>query len=106
MSRLVRSLPILFLLLVAAHPGPHGAVPAGAHQGHPSLWRMGAHDGSSMHDFGRILGHREHAAGTRDLRDEREPLRLNSFQVGDNGARLGVGFVSGRHIGFRIKSPF
>jgi hypothetical protein len=33
-----------------------------------------------------------------------EPKRLNSFEIGST--RVGIGFVGGRHVGFRLKSPF
>lgn len=100
----MRWLPIPFLLLVAAHPAPPGSGGAGVrvHHGRPSTWRMSAHDGSSPRDFGRSLGRRESTLASLEVR---EPRRLNSFEFG-NGARLGVGFVGGRHVGLRLKSPF
>jgi hypothetical protein len=103
----MRGLPFLFLflfpLLVAAHPAGKGGV--NRHQ-QMSAWHMGSHDGSSPHDFGRSLARGEHlASAARDRIDVQEPRRLNSFDMG-NGSRLGVGFVGGRHLGFRFKSPF
>lgn len=100
----MRGLPILFLLLLAAHPP--GKPGINRHQ-HMSAWHMGSHDGSSPRDFGRSLAQGEHlTAAARDRIDvQEEPRRLNSFAIG-NGGRLGVGFVGGRHLGFRLKSPF
>ena len=100
----MRWLSIPFLLLVAAHPAPRAGVGQGGafHHGRPSTWQMSPHDGSSPRDFGRSLGRRDGALGPLDIR---EPRRLNSFELG-NGARLGVGFVGGRHVGLRLKSPF
>ena len=99
----MRGLPFLFLLLVAAHPSAKQGLDRHHHM---SAWRMGAHDGSSPRDFGRSLAANEHlTAAARDRIDVQEPRRLNSFDMG-NGARLGVGFVGGRHMGFRFKSPF
>jgi hypothetical protein len=102
MRKSMRGLPFLFLLLMAAHPpGPRGF-----HHHRVSTWRMGAHDGSAATDFGRTLAHGEHiTAAARDRLEIKEPRRLNSFELG-RGARLGVGFVGGRHVGFRLKSPF
>jgi hypothetical protein len=103
----MRVLPFLFLLLVAAHaPGHHGADSINHHH-RMATWRLATHDGSSPRDFGRML-----RSGTglsvraRDRIEVQEPRRLNSFSVGDNGARLGLGFVGGRHLGFRLHSPF
>ena len=100
----MRCAPLLFLvpLLVAAHPpGKHGF----SHH-RMAVWQMGTHDGSSPRDFGRSLAQAEHlTAAARDRIEVQEPRRLNSFDMG-NGARLGIGFVGGRHMGFRFKSPF
>lgn len=114
----MRCLPFLFLLLMAAHP-PRGGASAGGfgdrpmrggafgdghHQGRPFGWRMGSHDGSSPRDFGRALGRQ--AEGGLLPRDFHRPARLDSLQLGTNGPRLGIGFVSGKHVGFRLRSPF
>jgi hypothetical protein len=103
----MRGLPLLFLLLVAAHPpGHHGFTP-GSHHQRMSAWRMGTHDGSSPGDFGRVLAMREHlSVAARDRITVEEPRRLNSFSLNNSGARLGLGFVGGRHLGFRLRSPF
>jgi len=102
----MRGLPFLFLLLVAAHPpGHHGF----NHHQRMATWRMATHDGSSPRDFGRSLALRNGSGITardRDRIEVQEPRRLNSFSVGDSGARLGLGFVGGRHLGFRLRSPF
>lgn len=101
MPDIMRLASIALLLLVAAHPAPqHGGH---FHHGTPSTWRMAAHDGSSPRDFGRTLGHRD---GPLLPQDVREPRRLNSFELGATGARVGVGFVGGHHVGLRLKSPF
>jgi hypothetical protein len=96
----IASLPLL--LLVAAHPAPHHGG-GGFHHGTPSTWHMGTHDGSSPRDFGRTLGHRDASLLPQEVR---EPRRLNNFELGTTGARLGVGFVGGHHVGLRLKSPF
>jgi hypothetical protein len=50
---------------------------------------------------------REHlSAAARDRIEVQEPRRLNSFSLNNSGARLGLGFVGGHHLGFRLKSPF
>ncbi|MBV9932413.1 MAG: hypothetical protein JO013_15920 [Alphaproteobacteria bacterium] len=72
-----------------------------------ATWRMATHDGSSPRDFGRVLAVREHLSiAARDRIEVQEPRRLNSFTLGNSGARLGVGFVGGRHLGLRLRSPF
>ena len=87
---------VLFLALLAAH-GPSGHL---HHSYHPMLsnWHMGPRDGSSPRDFNRTLGH-----------IRRESIfaehRLDRLEIG-NGAKVGVGFVSGRHMGFKFKMPF
>jgi hypothetical protein len=102
----MRGLPFLFLFLVAAHPPGHGGFNRMNHHQRVGTWHMGTHDGSSPHDFGRSLTHAEHlTAAARDRIEVQEPRRLNSFELG-NGARIGMGFVGGRHLGFRLKSPF
>jgi hypothetical protein len=101
MPEAMRLTSLALLLLVAAHPAPHHG--GRFHHGTPSTWRMAAHDGSSPRDFGRTLGHRDAAFVAQEVR---EPRRLNSFELGATGARLGVGFVGGRHVGLRLKSPF
>jgi hypothetical protein len=103
----MRGLPFLLLLLVAAHPPGHRGFDRVNHHQRMTTWRMGTHDGSSPHDFGRMLARREHlSAASRDRIEIQEPRRLNSFTVGDSGARLGVGFVGGHHLGMRLRSPF
>jgi hypothetical protein len=103
----MRGLPFLFLVLVAAHPPGHRGFVPGSHHQRMSAWHMGTHDGSSPRDFGRILAMREHLSpAARDRIEVQEPRRLNSFSLGSAGARLGVGFVGGHHLGFRVKSPF
>ncbi|HEY0314381.1 MAG TPA: hypothetical protein VGC56_18045 [Allosphingosinicella sp.] len=98
----MRGLPFLLLLLAAGHPpGHHGF----QHHQRVTTWRMGSHDGSSPRDFGRTLAQREHiSAAARDRIEVQEPRRLNSFEIGST--RVGIGFVGGRHVGFRLKSPF
>jgi hypothetical protein len=92
----MRWLPILFLLLVAAH--------GSSHQGHHpriSNWHMSNHDGSSPRDFGRSLRqfHPNDVAGEHIRVD-----RIDRIDMG-NGARVGFGFVQGRHIGFKFRIP-
>lgn len=103
----MRGLPFLFLLLIAAHaPSHHGFSPNGQHHQRMATWRMGNHDGSSPRDFGRSLTHGERVSvAARDRIEVQEVHRLNNFELG-GGSRLGVGFVGGRHLGFRLKSPF
>jgi hypothetical protein len=103
----MRVLPFLFVLVVPALGGAAQAAPRGGfHHGGPSNWHLAPHDGSSPHDFGRMLSHHDRGVTQRDVQEQREPLRLNNFQVSDAGARLGVGFVAGRRLGLRLKSPF
>jgi hypothetical protein len=64
---------------------------------------MGSHDGSSLRDFGRSLGHREGAFVPREAL--REARRFDRLEVG-NGARVGFGFVQGRHLGLRFGKSF
>jgi hypothetical protein len=100
----MRRLPFLFLLLVAAHPPGHG----GFHQHHQrmSAWHMGSHDGSSPRDFGRTLAPGGRITpSARDRIEVQEVHRLNSFELG-HGSRIGIGFVGGRNLGLRLKSPF
>lgn len=99
----MRRLPFLFLLVAAAHPpGPHGF----QHHQRVATWHTRVHDGSAPSDFGRRLTHAEGITpAARDRIEIQETRRLNSFQLG-SGARLGVGFVGGRHVGFRFKAPF
>jgi len=106
----MRYVPLLFMGLVAAHPGPHRGF-SGAdgnfhrfsrHHATPTNWQMRVRDGSSPADFGRGL-HRRDVAGTLGIPVDRP--RLNQFQF-SNGARVGIGFVQGRKLGFRLKAPF
>jgi hypothetical protein len=103
----MRGLPFLFLLLAAAHPPGHrGFAGASQHQ-RVTTWRIGDHDGSSPRDFGRVLASREHLSpAARDRIEVQESAPLNSFTLGTAGARVGIGFVGGRHLGFRLRSPF
>jgi hypothetical protein len=102
----MRGLPFLFLILIAAHPPGHRGFAGGHHQ-RMAMWRMGAHEGSSRHDFGRVLAAHSHLSpAARDRIEVQETPRLNSFTLGSAGARLGIGFVGGRHLGFRLRSPF
>ena len=104
----MRYVPLLFLGLVAAHPGPHRGFGDGSfhhfsrHHSMPSSWHMRVRDGSSPGDFGRAF-HRPDSVGTLGIPVERP--RLNQVQF-SNGARMGIGFVQGRNLGFRLRSPF
>jgi hypothetical protein len=103
----MRGLPFLSLLLVAAHPPVHRGFGGGNHHQHMATWHMATHDGSSPRDFGRTLAPGFHlTAAARDRIEVQEPRRLNSFGLGDAGARVGFGFIGGHHLGFRLKSPF
>lgn len=99
----MRYAPLLFLILVAAHPGPRLGGGMGdhfsRHHAMPSSWHMRPRDGSSPSDFGRRFAHVEAAMVAR------EQARVGHVELG-NGARVGVGFVGGRHLGFRLKAPF
>ena len=64
----------------------------------PSAWHMRSRDGSSPTDFGRRFAHVEATMAPR------EQARIGHVEIG-NGARVGVGFVAGRHLGFRFKAP-
>ena len=103
----MRYVPLLFMGLVAAHPGPHRGFGDSAnhfsrHHAMPGNWHMRARDGSSPSDFGRGF-HRHDTAGTAGLAFERP--RLNQFEL-SNGGRVGIGFVQGHNLGFRLRSPF
>lgn len=91
----MRYRPLVLLALLAAHgPLQHNM------RHHPVLanWHMGSHDGSPR-DFGRALAHMDR--GRMAIVDH----RLDRVDMG-NGAKLGVGFVSGHHVGVKFKLPF
>jgi hypothetical protein len=92
-------MPILLLLLASA-PGGH-LPPGHAYRGNMvQNWHLRTPDGTSRRDFGRSLGRTE----VREML-QRPNRPLEDFQMG-NSARVGFGFVQGRHLGFKLKSIF
>lgn len=108
----MRYVPLLFLGLVAAHPGPHRGFGDGQFRNHfsrhhsmPSNWHMRVRDGSSPADFGRAFHRRDNVGTVGTLGIPVDRPRLNQVQF-SNGARMGIGFVQGRKLGFRLRAPF
>ncbi|MEA3004572.1 MAG: hypothetical protein QOH81_3360 [Sphingomonadales bacterium] len=113
----MRSVPILFLLLAAAH-GPMG----GGRHARLSLWHEPVHEGLARRDFGRNLRHSDSDItvhqGHFDLGEKHFGMRETPFQIAGssphrldtinlgNGASARVGFVQGRHLGLRFGLPF
>jgi hypothetical protein len=91
----MRYLSVAFLALLAAHGPPHHR----SHHAMPSNWHMGTNDGGSPRDFNRTLGHMDKT----EFRIVEH--RLDRLDMG-NGAKLGVGFIGGRHMGLKLKLPF
>ncbi|HEX4739360.1 MAG TPA: hypothetical protein VH331_17570 [Allosphingosinicella sp.] len=90
----MRYRPVVFLALLAAHGAPHHR-----QHHHPMPYgHMGLHDGGSPRDFNRTLNHLDKTEFHFVQR------RFDRIDLG-NGAKLGVGFIGGHHMGLKLKLP-